>query len=155
MTTNVNQRESSVDVSDFAAGGDDLPASVDRGAVRRMQFVARMLDDAVRVPGTNYRVGLDPILGLLPVSGDLVAGVLSLYIVVEAARQGVPAGTLVRMLGNVAIDVGAGSIPILGDLFDASWKANRRNVRLALSDLVTTPAEATEEPAETAEIQVD
>ena len=114
---------------------DDLPASVDRAAVRRMRFVARVLDDSVRIPGTSFRIGIDPLLGLLPVAGDLVSGALSLYVVLEAARLGVPYGTLVRMLANVAIDVAGGSVPVIGDLFDAAWKANTRNVGLALDDL--------------------
>ncbi|GAB6862236.1 DUF4112 domain-containing protein [Haloplanus litoreus] len=119
----------------FDARIDALPASVDRAAVRRMRFVARVLDHSVRIPGTSFRVGLDPLLGLLPVTGDLVSGALSLYVVLEAARLGVPYGTLIRMLANVAVDVVGGSVPVIGDLFDAAWKANTRNVDLALDAL--------------------
>jgi hypothetical protein len=111
---------------------DDLPASVDRAAVGRMRFAARVLDDSVQIPGTPLRVGLDPLLGLLLVAGDAVSGALSLYIVVESARLGVPLPTLLRMVANVAIDVGGGSIPFVGDLFDAVWTANTRNLALAL-----------------------
>jgi len=121
--------------SAFETRIDDLPSSVDRAAVRRMRFVARVLDDSVRIPGTSFRIGIDPLLGLLPVTGDLVSGALSLYVVLEAARLGVPYGTLVRMLANVAIDVAGGSVPVIGDLFDAAWKANTRNVGLALDGL--------------------
>jgi hypothetical protein len=110
---------------------DDLPQSIDRAAVGRMRFVARVLDDSVRIPGTDFRIGLDPLLGLLPVAGDAVSGVLSLYIVAESARLGVS----FRMLAHVAIDVAGGSVPVVGDLFDAAWKANTRNVDLALADL--------------------
>ncbi|MFB6096940.1 MAG: DUF4112 domain-containing protein [Haloferacaceae archaeon] len=118
-----------------------LPASVDRRAIRRMQLAARALDSAVRIPVVGVRVGLDPIVGLLPIGGDVVAAVLSLYVVAEAARQGVSASTLVRMLGNVAVDALVGSIPIVGDLFDARWKANERNVRLAVADLLAAADE--------------
>jgi hypothetical protein len=114
---------------------DDLPASVDRAAVGRMRFVARALDDSVRIPGTDVRIGLDPLLGLLPVAGDVASGVLSLYVVAESARLGVSYRALVRMLVHIAIDVAGGSIPVVGDLFDAAWKANTRNVALALADL--------------------
>lgn len=114
-----------------------LPASVDRAALSRMRTAAYLLDESLRVPGTRYRIGIDPLVGLLPVAGDTVTGLLSLYIVVEAARLGVSPGTLAKMVANVAIDVAGGSVPYLGDLFDAAWKANRRNVRLALSDLTT------------------
>ena len=121
--------------SAFDARIDDLPASVDRAAVRRMRVVARVLDDSVRIPGTDFRIGLDPLLGLLPGAGDAVSGVLSLYIVVESARLGVSYRTLVRMLAHIGIDVAGGSVPVVGDLFDAAWKANTRNVGLALADL--------------------
>lgn len=129
---------------------DDLPASVDRAAVTRMRFVARVLDDSVRIPGTEFRIGLDPVLGLLPVAGDAVSGALSLYIVVESARLGVSPKTLFGMLANVGVDVAGGSIPVVGDLFDAAWKANTRNLRLALSEL----ADADEAPSRTA-VEVD
>ncbi|WP_380679651.1 DUF4112 domain-containing protein [Salinigranum sp. GCM10025319] len=98
--------------------------------LRRARRVATLLDDAVTVPGTGVKIGLDALVGLLPLSGDLVTAVCSLYIVVEAVRSGVPRGVVVRMLGNVAVDLVVGSIPVVGDLFDVVWKANRRNVRL-------------------------
>ncbi len=122
-----------------------LPASVDRAAISRMRTAAYLLDESLRVPGTRYRIGIDPLVGLLPVAGDTVTGILSLYIVVEAARLGVSPGTLAKMVANVAIDVAGGSVPYLGDLFDAAWKANRRNVRLALSDLSAGPGADFEE----------
>jgi hypothetical protein len=121
--------------SAFDARIDDLPASVDRAAVRRMRFVACLLDDSVRVPGTDFRIGLDPLLGVLPGAGDAVTGALSLYIVVESARLGVSYRTLLTMLAHVGIDVAGGSIPVVGDFFDAVWKANARNFELALAEL--------------------
>lgn len=106
----------------------DLPDSVDEPALRRLKTVARVMDEAVRVPGTEIRVGLDPVLGVIPGAGDAVAAGISLYIVAEAANLGVPLTTLVRMLGNVAADVALGSIPVVGPLFDAVIKANVWNV---------------------------
>jgi hypothetical protein len=102
----------------------------DPPALRRCRLVARALDDAVRVPGTSFRVGIDPLLGLLPIAGDTVTALASLYVVVEAARLGAPGAVLVRMLLNLALDLVAGSVPVVGDLFDAVWKANSRNVAL-------------------------
>ena len=104
-------------------------ASVPAG-LRRSRRVATLLDDAVTIPVLGIRVGLDSVVGLLPVSGDLAAAACSLYIVFEAVRSGVPRRTVVRMLANVALDLAVGSIPVVGDLFDVFWKANRRNVRL-------------------------
>lgn len=114
-------------------GTDDGPSrSSERDeAIARMQTIAHLLDDSVRVPGTNFRVGLDPLLGLLPGAGDVAAAGLSLYIVFEAARLGVPVRTLIRMLLNIGVDALAGTVPLVGDLFDAAFKANRRNVELA------------------------
>lgn len=112
----------------------ELPASVDRGAVRRMRSVARLLDGAVKLPVVG-RVGIDPLVGLLPVAGDAVMAAVSLYIVAEAAWQGVRPRVLARMLANVGVDLAAGSVPVAGDLFDAVWRANERNVDLAVADL--------------------
>ncbi|MEF8841489.1 MAG: DUF4112 domain-containing protein [Haloarculaceae archaeon] len=97
--------------SAFADGFDDLPESVDEAAVERMRAVAYLLDESVRLPGTDLRIGLDPLVGAVPVVGDVVSGGLGLYVVAEAANLGVPFTTLLRMLGNVVIDVAGGSIP--------------------------------------------
>lgn len=98
--------------------------------LRRIRALVRLLDEAVRIPGTNYRVGLDGLIGLVPVAGDLITGGLALWIIREAARLGVPRRTLARMMWNVGIDVAAGTIPAVGDLFDVAWKANRKNLDL-------------------------
>lgn len=113
----------------------EIPPTVDEAALHRMEAVAYALDESVRIPGTNASVGIDPILGVLPVAGDLVSGAISLYIVVESANLGVTYTTLLRMIATIAVDVVGGSIPYLGTLFDSFWKANKRNVELALTDL--------------------
>lgn len=82
------------------------------------------------MPATTFRIGLDPLLGLIPGLGDAVGAVLASWIVVEAARLGASRATLIRMAANVALDACAGAIPILGDVFDFAWKANIRNVEL-------------------------
>jgi hypothetical protein len=122
---------------------DDLPDDVDLAAVKRMEVVAWLLDDAVRVPGTDFRVGVDPLVGILPVGGDTAAALVSLYIVAESARLGVARGKLAAMLVNILVDAGVGSIPALGTLFDAGWKANKRNYALALEDLAVTQVDVT------------
>ena len=99
-------------------------------SLSRVRTVGYLLDDSIPIPGTDKRIGLDPIVGLLPIAGDTVTAILSLYIVAEGAVMGVPRDVLGRMLLNVAIDTGVGFIPVIGDIFDATWKANRRNVDL-------------------------
>ena len=102
----------------------------EQAALKRSRTMARLLDEAISIPGIGYRVGLDPVLSIAPVSGDAAGAALSLYIVAEAARLGVPPKTLLMMVGNVALDTVAGSVPVLGTLVDAVWKANKRNVAL-------------------------
>ena len=98
--------------------------------LERLRLLARVLDELVTVPGTRIRVGLDGIVGLIPVVGDVVAGVAGAYALVIASRLGAPPSVLARMVGNVLLDMLVGSVPILGDLFDVGWKANRRNYDL-------------------------
>ena len=98
--------------------------------VDRLRRISRLLDNAIPVPGTKIRLGLDPILGLLPGGGDTITGGISAYIVVEAARMGVPREILYQMVGNILLDSVAGTIPVVGDLFDVGWKSNIRNIEL-------------------------
>lgn len=106
---------------------DDAPRPVPAWA----EGWVRLLDDGIRVPLTNWRIGLDGILGLLlPAAGDAFSAVSALSLFLLAYRQRVPHSVLVRMLLNVAIDVVIGCLPVLGDLFDFAWKANRRNLTL-------------------------
>ncbi len=97
---------------------------------RQARALSHVLDTAFRVPGTNWRFGLDPIIGLIPGLGDLVASGLSSYIIYLASHAGAPRSLLVRMVFNVAVDTVIGAIPFAGDLFDAAWKANVRNTAL-------------------------
>ena len=98
--------------------------------LERLRKVGWVLDSSFRIPGTRIRFGIDAIIGLVPGLGDLIAGALSLYIIAESARLGVPRSLLARMGWNVAVDTFVGEIPILGDLFDVAWKANMRNLAL-------------------------
>jgi Domain of unknown function (DUF4112) len=97
---------------------------------RTLRRFAWLLDEAFAIPGTNQRVGLDALLGLIPGVGDTLGALLSTYIIIEAARRGASPWTVSRMLGNVAVETIIGVIPIAGDLFDVVWKANLRNLDL-------------------------
>jgi hypothetical protein len=98
--------------------------------VQRVRQLAKLLDEAILIPGTNKRIGLDPIIGLIPGGGDTLTMLMSAYIVVEAALLGLPATTLLQMVGNIVIDALAGTVPVVGDLFDVVSKANMRNLKL-------------------------
>jgi Domain of unknown function (DUF4112) len=98
--------------------------------VNRLRRLSHLLDNAIPIPGTGYRIGIDPILGLLPGGGDTVTGALGAYIIVEAARMGLPRKVVGQMVGNIIFDSLVGMVPVLGDLFDVTWKANVRNIAL-------------------------
>ena len=104
--------------------------TVDSRSLERLRRLGYLLDNSIPVPGTGFRFGLDTVIGLVPGVGDLASSALSLYIVLEAARLGVPRPLLLRMGWNVAVDALVGSVPLLGDLFDAGYKANLRNLAL-------------------------
>jgi hypothetical protein len=97
-----------------------------------------LLDNAIPIPGTSWKIGLDPIIGLIPGVGDVAGAVLSGYIVLEAVRAEVPSFTLARMLVNVGIDTLLGAVPAVGDVFDAAWKSNTMNVALLERHLAAT-----------------
>jgi hypothetical protein len=104
-----------------------------------------MMDDQFAVPGTRIRFGLDTLLGLVPGLGDALTSAISLLIVHHAWQSGAPKLTLARMLGNVGVDFLIGSVPLVGDLMDFAWKANRRNARLLEAHLTKQTAKGTVE----------
>jgi uncharacterized protein DUF4112 len=99
-------------------------------AERRIAFMTRIFDELIEVPGTGRRFGLDPIIGLVPVIGDVAGGIASFWIIGEAARFRIPPIVLARMILNAGFDMLLGAIPFVGDLFDFFSKANERNLRL-------------------------
>lgn len=111
-------------------------------STRRARDLARILDSAFRVPGTRFRFGLDPLLGLVPGLGDAVGGGFGLYLLFQAYRAGAPAIVMFRMFANIAADVVLGGVPVVGDLFDAGYKANLRNLSL-LERYLEHPQQAT------------
>ncbi len=98
--------------------------------LRELRRFAHLLDEAFRIPVIGYRVGLEPILGLIPVIGDVSGFLISGYLIVRAARLGLPKALISRMILNAVLDASIGSIPIVGDAFDFFWKVNKRNMRL-------------------------
>lgn len=111
-----------------------------RAALERARTVSYVMDDALRIPGTGFRIGLDPVLGIVPVSGDAIAALGSLYIVLQGFRIGVPGRTLATMLLLVAVEFLVGSIPVLGTILDAVIKVNKRNTKTLESYLETPNA---------------
>lgn len=101
--------------------------------LKRMRQLSQLLDGAIVIPGTKQRIGLDPILGLIPGGGDTVSAALSGYIIIEAARMGLPREALTKMVINLVIDTLAGTVPVVGDVFDVFSKANLRNMQIVES----------------------
>lgn len=134
---------------------EDIPESVDRAAVERIRRVAYVLDESIPVPGTEYRIGVDPLLSAVPGVGDAIGAAVSLYIVAESARLGVPFTTLLRMLAAVTLDAAAGMVPYVGPVFDAVLKTNKWNVELLLEEILPdeTFEEATGEEAVVIEVE--
>ena len=97
---------------------------------RRLRHVAVLMDGVLRVPGTRFRFGLNSLIGLPPGAGDAMLAAISLWIVWQGSKLGLPREKIARMLGNVAIEAALGSVPVLGDLFDVVWKANLRNLAI-------------------------
>ena len=96
----------------------------------RIEALARLMDGAFVLPGTNIRLGLDAIIGLVPVAGDLIGGLISSYLIWEARRLGAPKWLIARMMANILLDTTVGAIPVLGDAFDVMFRANMKNMGL-------------------------
>ena len=97
--------------------------------LKRLRWLANMLDTAIRLPG-GFRFGADSIIGLAPGVGDVATALIACYFVYEGRRLGLPKAKLMRMSGNVVLDLVLGALPVLGDLFDTIFKANVRNLRI-------------------------
>ncbi len=96
----------------------------------RLKRLSERLDDTFTIPGTKYKIGIEALIGAVPIIGDLIGGILASYIMYSGMKMGAPPRIIARMAVNIAIDFAIGSIPIIGDLFDLVWKANRKNVEL-------------------------
>ncbi|NET59629.1 MAG: DUF4112 domain-containing protein [Symploca sp. SIO2E6] len=101
-----------------------------KSTLRHLRQLSHLLDNAIPIPGTPYRFGLDPILGLLPGGGDFLSTIFSAYIVFKAAQIGISRSLLQQMVLNILVDTLSGTVPFLGDLVDVAWKANVKNIKL-------------------------
>jgi hypothetical protein len=108
----------------------NTPSNSHVASLRRLRRISHVLDNAIPIPGTKYRIGLDPILGLIPGGGDLIGSIFAGYVVFKSAQMGVPQETLVQMAANIVFDTVAGTVPVAGDLLDVGWKANVKNIEL-------------------------
>ena len=96
----------------------------------RLKRLSERLDETFTIPGTERKIGIESIIGAIPLVGDLIGGIISTYIMYSGIKMGASPGVIARMAANIAIDFAIGSIPIVGDLFDFVWKANKKNVEL-------------------------
>ena len=96
----------------------------------RLKRLSERLDETFTVPGTDYKIGIESIIGAIPLVGDLIGGIISTYIMYSGIKMGASPGIIARMAANIAIYFAIGSIPLVGDLFDFVWKANKKNVEL-------------------------
>jgi uncharacterized protein DUF4112 len=113
-----------------------------RKARAEMQTIAWLLDGMFRVPGTRFRFGFDPIIGLIPAAGDLVSGAVGLYLITRAVQFRLPMIVVARMVLNSLLDFVVGAVPILGDLFDFAFRSNARNMQL-FEEYVSDPERGT------------
>ena len=121
----------------FEIIGEAAPSR--EAAVRRMQIVANLLDTAFVIPGTKQRVGIDAIVGLIPVVGDILTTLLSSYIIFEARNLGISRFARMRMMANLGIHAAIGSVPLIGDAFDAFFRVNQRNMAIVRAQLARNP----------------
>lgn len=108
-----------------------LPTGTDVVSIRqRIEAMEMLLERSFRIPGTNYPIGLDSIIGLIPVLGDIITTAMGAYIVWEARNLNIPKWKLWRMAGNIAVDTVVGAVPLVGDAADFVFRSNTRNLRI-------------------------
>ena len=116
--------------------GFELPIGSDPVSIRkRIEAMVHLLERCLVIPGTKFPIGLDAIIGLVPIIGDLVAAAMGAYIVREAKNLGLPKWKLWRMAGNIAIDGAIGAVPLVGDAFDVVYRSNTKNLRIVRKHL--------------------
>lgn len=112
--------------------------------LNRIRKLSRLMDTAIGIPGTKFRIGLDPIIGLIPGAGDLISTSFSAYIIYLATRFGLPSKDIQKMILNIGLEAVVGTVPLVGDLFDAYYKSNIRNLAILEQHLQATEPEIQE-----------
>ena len=112
--------------------------------LNRIRKLSRLMDTAIRIPGTGFRIGIDPIIGLIPGAGDLVSTAFSAYIIFLATRFDIPRQDLAKMIFNIGLEAVVGTVPLVGDLFDAYYKSNIRNLAILEQHLTAVEPELEE-----------
>ncbi len=120
---------------DYSEDQKDINGEYLAKKLASLKRLAHWLDESIKIPGTESKIGIDGIIGLVPIIGDITTGGLSAYILYQATKFNIPKKTLLRMILNVTVDMGIGFVPILGDLFDFYWKANLANINLLISHM--------------------
>lgn len=119
--------------------------------LNRIRKLSRLMDTAIGIPGTKFRIGLDPIIGLIPGAGDIVSTAFSAYIIYLATQFGISSQDIKKMIFNIGLEAVVGTVPLVGDLFDAYYKSNIRNLAILekhlqkeppLQEIATTPTYA-------------
>lgn len=112
--------------------------------LNRIRQLSRLMDTSIRIPVIGFRIGLDPIIGLVPGAGDLISTAFSAYIIYLATRFGIPQRDLAKMIFNVGLETVVGTMPLVGDLFDAFYKSNIRNLAILEQHLMAADPELEE-----------
>ncbi|QLE53674.1 DUF4112 domain-containing protein (plasmid) [Nostoc sp. C057] len=112
--------------------------------LNRIRKLSRLMDTSIRIPLTGFRIGIDPIIGLIPGAGDLISTAFSAYIIFLATRFGIPREDLAKMIFNVGLEAVVGTVPLVGDLFDAFYKSNIRNLAILEQHLTVVEPELKE-----------
>ncbi|MBD2207136.1 DUF4112 domain-containing protein [Calothrix sp. FACHB-1219] len=116
--------------------------------LNRIRKLSRLMDTSIRIPGIGFRIGIDPIIGLIPGAGDLISTAFSAYIIFLATRFGLPHRDLAKMIFNVGLEAVVGTVPLVGDLFDAFYKSNIRNLEILELHLTAVEPEIATVPVE-------
>jgi Domain of unknown function (DUF4112) len=143
----MSKREDKVSVSGKAAAGPFHAVDDYQARLKRIALISRITDTAIRVPGTDVKLGLDAVIGAVPLAGDMVMLCVSAVLIRDAQKLGVPRHALLQMAANSGIDAVIGSVPFIGDLFDLVYRANERNMRIVEQHIGRVDAPVIEVPA--------
>lgn len=138
------QPVSSQENAELVASEPPAPEEKKAEASKVSRFVAWIMDEAISIPGTNVKIGIDPLLGLLPAGGDLAASTAGVFAFIEAVKRGLPIQALWKIVGNILLNAGVGTIPIIGDIFSVMFRSNSRNRDIISENLRLAVAEGRE-----------